>query len=97
MKVRTLILTAGAIAALAVPSVAGAKTLPVNHNIKTTVKVVHLSDGTTKTIWLRHGQPVMIYIHAPLPSGLATATLDSTQSDSASTDASAAMSSDDDC
>jgi hypothetical protein len=101
MKARTLILTAGAVAAFAVPSVAGAKTLPVKHNIKNTVKVVHVTSKTTKTTWFRQGQPVQLLIFAPLPEVSQSATVDSTQSDAASTDAAStdasAMSSDDDC
>ena len=88
MKVRTLILTTGAIAALAVPSVAGARALPV----KQKAKIVHVTKIAKPTL-TRQGQPLQRYIYFPMPAVAPATSVDSTQTDIALTESS----SDDDC
>jgi hypothetical protein len=82
MNVRTLILTAGALVALAAPSVAGARSLPAKQKTK-------VPEVVKKSLTSPQSQPIQRYIYVSLPAVLPTTT-DATQTDTST-------SSDDDC
>lgn len=90
MKVRTFILTAGAIVALAAPTVAGARTLPIKHK----TKVVHVAKPTVKK---RQGQPLQRYIYVSIPAESVAPAADSSQPADTSADSTTTTTSDDDC
>ena len=63
MNARTLIITAGAIVALAAPAVANARILPANKHTKHAVK-----KHVAKQVLKRQGQSRQIYIYSPAPT-----------------------------
>ena len=66
MNARTLIISAGAIVALAAPTVANARMLPAKQPSKHVVKKHVASQQATK----RQGQSRQIYVYAPAPAAV---------------------------
>jgi hypothetical protein len=90
MNARTIIITAGAVAALAAPGLANAKMLPVKHHVKHVVKPLVVKQQATPR------PPLYIYYPAPLVT--VAATDQATSSDAGtSTDDTSAMDDSDDC
>jgi len=63
VNARTLIITAGAIVALAAPAVANARILPAKQHAKHAVK-----KHAAKQVFKRQGQSRQIYVYSPAPT-----------------------------